>query len=386
MPGGQVPDQTMVLDRQGLDALLGALADAGYEVIGPTVVDGAIAYRPVQTVADLPAGWRDEQSPGGCRLVARSDNALFGHVNGAQGWKPFLHPPEVTVWSGRRTGDGVETVAPAPVKRRAFVGVRPCDLAAIAIQDRVLLDGPVADDVYAARRSIFVVAVNCTEPGATCFCASLGTGPSAASGFDVVLTELVDEPHRFVAEAGSARGMDLLAASGAAPADDVDRAAAGRMMTVAAGRMGRTLATGGVRELLYANARNPRWEQVARRCLTCTICTMVCPTCFCTSMRDGGSFDGQTATRTRIWDSCFGIEFSYLHGGSVRSSSAARYRQWLTHKLASWQDQFGIIGCVGCGRCITWCPVGIDITEEVHAIADSDVRSGTAGQQKEATR
>ena len=84
---------------------------------------------------------------------------------------------------------------------------------------------------------------------------------------------------------------------------------------------------------------------------------------------------GARAERWRKWDSCFTLDFSYIHGGSVRTSAAARYRQWLSHKLATWIDQFGSSGCVGCGRCITWCPVGIDITEEVAAIRASEAAS-----------
>jgi sulfhydrogenase subunit beta (sulfur reductase) len=111
---------------------------------------------------------------------------------------------------------------------------------------------------------------------------------------------------------------------------------------------------------------------VASRCLGCANCTLACPTCFCASVSDTTDLEGETAARVRRWDSCFTLDHSYIHGGSVRASLRARYRQWLTHKLASWIDQFGVSGCVGCGRCITWCPVGIDITEEVAAIRARD--------------
>ena len=132
--------------------------------------------------------------------------------------------------------------------------------------------------------------------------------------------------------------------------------------------MGREMNTDGIHDLLLANLEHPRWEEVAGRCLTCGNCTMVCPTCFCTSVEDTSDLAGVSAERSRRWDSCFTMDFSYIHGGSVRASPKSRYRQWMTHKLATWWDQFGSSGCVGCGRCITWCPVGIDITEEVRAI------------------
>ncbi|MBF0393567.1 MAG: 4Fe-4S dicluster domain-containing protein, partial [Alphaproteobacteria bacterium] len=120
------------------------------------------------------------------------------------------------------------------------------------------------------------------------------------------------------------------------------------------------------------NREHPRWDEVAKRCLTCGNCTMVCPTCFCTTVDDVTDLGGTRTERVRSWDSCFTLDFSYIHGGSVRNEGSSRYRQWITHKLSSWHDQFGSSGCVGCGRCITWCPVGIDITEEVGAIRASE--------------
>jgi ferredoxin len=134
--------------------------------------------------------------------------------------------------------------------------------------------------------------------------------------------------------------------------------------------MGRAMETDGLPALLARNPEHPRWAQVAERCLTCGNCTLSCPTCFCHTVEDVADLAGTTAERVRRWDSCFTSEFSYIHGGSVRPSARSRYRQWLTHKLSAWHDQFGTSGCVGCGRCITWCPAKIDITEEVHAIRE----------------
>jgi Fe-S-cluster-containing hydrogenase component 2 len=145
--------------------------------------------------------------------------------------------------------------------------------------------------------------------------------------------------------------------------------------------------TRGIKELLYRNYEHPRWDNVATRCLTCANCTMVCPTCFCTTVEDVTDLSGDHAERWRKWDSCFTMDFSYIHGGSVRATPKSRYRQWLTHKLATWFDQFGSSGCVGCGRCITWCPVAIDLTEEVRAIRDSETagRPNTSGKEQHDT-
>jgi ferredoxin len=144
--------------------------------------------------------------------------------------------------------------------------------------------------------------------------------------------------------------------------------------------MGRALDTSDLKGLLYGNLEHPRWDEVSQRCLTCGNCTLVCPTCFCSTVEDVTDLSGTETERTRRWDSCFSLDHSYIHGGSVRDSGRARYRQWMTHKLATWFDQFGSSGCVGCGRCITWCPVGIDITEEVRAIRASEPAPRPADQ------
>jgi ferredoxin len=282
------------------------------------------------------------------------------------------------LWQAQRQEQGFRIVeAPAEVPRYAFLGVRACELHAMAIQDRVFMAGAHVDPTYAARREqAFLIAINCGQAGGTCFCVSMQTGPHVSSGFDLALTEvLADAQHYFVVAVGSTRGEDLLHAipHSAATAEQV--ATAERIVAGTALQMGREMQTAGLKELLYGNLEHPRWDEVATRCLACGNCTMVCPTCFCTTVSDVTDLSGEHAERWRTWDSCFTVDFSYLHGGSVRTSTKARYRHWLTHKLATWIDQFGTSGCVGCGRCITWCPVAIDLTAEVRAMRASD---GTA--------
>jgi ferredoxin len=362
---------TRVLQVEALDTLVAALRARGYTVVGPTVRDGAIVYDELESAAALPAGWTDVQERGTYRLERRKDEARFGYATGPTSWKRFLFPPRVRLWRATQRGHGLDVIEePLDERPMAFLGVRACELAAIAVQDRVLLGGRYADRDYAARRAnVFLVAVNCHEPGGTCFCTSMGTGPTAREGYDLVLTELLlDGSHRLVVEAGSDRGEELLAELGGDEATEDDLGAAAAQAEQAAARMGRTLETDGLPALLRGNLEHPRWDEVAARCLTCGNCTQVCPTCFCTSVEDANDLSGTKVERSRVWDSCFSIDYSYIHGGAIRQSPKARYRQWLTHKLSTWHDQFGTSGCVGCGRCITWCPVGIDITEEVAAI------------------
>lgn len=377
------PPDTRVIDRPVLDALVDALQARGYAVIAPTVRSSSIELGELRSAADLAVGYGDDQEGGRYRLVRRDDAAVFGHTVGQSSWKQFLFPPTLRLWRGRRGDDGeLEVDAPEDPPRYAFLGVRSCDLHAIAIQDRIFVgDRHVDRDYEARRRDTFVVAVNCGTAGGTCFCVSMDTGPKAAFGFDLALTELLDDAgHRFLVEVGSERGAEVLAEldSRAAAGDDERRAADVVARTVAS--MGRELDTTDIKGLLYGNWEHPRFDEVADRCLSCGNCTLVCPTCFCSTVEDVTDLAGAETERTRTWDSCFTLDHSYIHGGSVRDSGKARYRQWLTHKLASWIDQFGTSGCVGCGRCITWCPVAIDITEEAAAIRADDGRQRAAGR------
>jgi len=373
-----VPHDARVLDLDGLQTLIDVLDRRGYAVHGPTVRDGAIATGRIRTVADLPVGWGDEQERAHYRVRRRDDEAVFAFAAAAQSAKPVLFPADELIWRSRHPDGEVPEIDTewrdpdaAPV---ALLGVRSCDLAAIRMHDRILLQRLAADVRYAARRAeTFIVAVTCTDPGGTCFCASTGTGPRPGEGYDLALTELyADGPHRFVVSAGSPRGDEVLdevvETSAARPAGGEDLAAVDDAVHVAEGRMGRTLETEGLRYLLEAKVESAHWDDVAARCLTCTNCTLVCPTCFCTSVVDVTDLTGENSERRRVWDSCFSKEYSYIHGGSVRESARSRYRQWISHKLGSWHDQFGSLGCVGCGRCITWCPAGIDITAEVAAL------------------
>ncbi|GIH95769.1 4Fe-4S dicluster domain-containing protein [Planobispora siamensis] len=373
----------VVLDS--LEPLIAVLTGMGYTVAGPTVRDGVIRFAEISSAADLPAGWTDEQNAGRYRLrraagpeatgsqdrletgdaSAGDGEQVFGYAASPDSAKRYTHPPRTTLF---RLRDGVPEEAGREAPPIALLGVRPCDLAALAVQDRVFLGGRYPDPAYRARReALLLIAVDCATPGGTCFCASMGTGPTAVSGFDVALTELTG-PHRFVAAAGSPRGAGLLAALPTRPATAADLEAAEEVGRTARTRMGRRVELDGLKERVAEAHDSPIWNETASRCLSCANCTMVCPTCFCTTVEDGADLADGTAARAERWDSCFTLGFSELGGAPVRGSGAARYRQWLTHKFSTWVDQFGGYGCVGCGRCITWCPTGIDITEELERL------------------
>jgi ferredoxin len=374
------------IDTSQLQSLVNTLRESGYRTVGPRIADGSIIYADLETIEQLPLGHIDRQDGGLYRLEKSDSAGYFDHVVGPYSLKNFMFPPRETLLESiRKNGMWQMTAAAVEAKPVAILGVRSCDLHALAIQDKVFLGGPYVDPGYKARReSVFIVAVNCRRASATCFCHSMKTGPAVKGGFDLALTELGS---RFSVEIGSEQGAEIAGRMNWLPADPQEvqesRAISERLEAELETREAKSepndgvarkrhMDTADIRDLLLRNLEHPRWAEVADRCLACANCTSVCPTCFCASVEDVSDLSGDNVRRERAWDSCFTMEHSYTNTGVVRKTTAARYRQWLTHKLATWIDQYGTSGCVGCGRCITWCPVAIDITEEVAAIRATD--------------
>jgi sulfhydrogenase subunit beta (sulfur reductase) len=366
----QVGDH-VILKESELPSLFTELKKREYSIIGPRVKNNTIIHTEITSSDELPRGYIDEQEPGSYRLEKTDNPRYFGHVSNFHAWKRFLYPPIKEVYRSKRSNGNITILENEPDNSRyAFIGVRSCDLEAIDRYDKIFWTDTYPERTYTRRReNAFIVAVNCSRTSGTCFCVSMKGGPKARGGYDCALTEIVDESrHCFVVHIGSEKGLDLIKDLPISRATRKDVQLVDTIAEEVSAQMNRKVEIDGLREMLYKNYEHPRWDQVAERCLSCGNCTMVCPTCFCTTIEDVTDLTGKEAARVRKWDSCYNIEFSYIHGGSVRTSSYSRYRQWLMHKLATWEDQYGTTGCVGCGRCITWCPVKIDITEEANAI------------------
>lgn len=368
-------NNAVIVQVEDLQKILDQLNSLGYQTIAPTIQDNTVVYNQISKIEQLPIGFIDEQEGGFYRLEKHSKPTFFSYTVGANSWKKYLHPPKVKLWQIKRKNKQMEFVKEDSVASKlAFIGVRACELNAILIQDRVFLKDKFVDPIYAERRKdVFIVAVNCARATKTCFCVSMDTGPKVKSDYDLALTEVIEkDKHFFVVDIGTEKGRQLLENIPQKAAKAQEKRLAESIVEKTAQNMGRSLNTENIKEILYRSYENPSWDEVAKRCLTCANCTMVCPTCFCTTVEDTTDLIGDIAERWRKWDSCFTGDFSYIHGGNVRDSTKSRYRQWLVHKLGAWIDQFDSSGCVGCGRCITWCPVGIDITEQLTIIRNED--------------
>ena len=356
------------LAHDKLQSLLDALHDAKYRCIGPQIRQGAVVYDTLSDVAQLPQGMHDHQAPGEYRLSKQDDTLYFAWANGPQAIKPQVFASEEVLWQSTRRDNGELSFFSQPVQtdKIAIIGARACDLAALFIQDKHFLQQQYKDQYYASRRhNLVIIAVNCTHPAATCFCHATGDGPKAEYGFDLALTELEEG---FLLESRSEFGLALIDRLKVAPANDVLQDKAQHKLSAAARMQTRSIPTGNLYPTFLQRLDHPRWQEVAERCLSCGNCTSVCPTCFCHREEEHPALNGTHSEHVRLWDSCFTPGHSYIHGLTVRANTDLRYRQWLMHKLGSWHEQYGRSGCVGCGRCITWCPVGIDLTEEVTAI------------------
>ncbi len=352
------------VSHEGLRKLFDLLSSE-YELVGPALKEGVISYKVLRSFEELPFGCKSMELAG-YYAVEKADG-YFTYVRPSNSLKTFLHPPELTIMRVKRENGKLSFEYEYPDKKYCFFDVRACDLSALKVLDMVFLHKNKNPDPYYAslREKVFIVAVNCTNHTNTCFCTTMGTGPEVKEGYDFLITEL---DGRFLLEEGSERGRRLLESlENKEEARQEDYEEKERRLKKVESSMKRAFETEGLKERLYGRMEESFWEPVGKRCLACTACTQSCPTCFCFDLLERASLD--VSERVRVWDSCFSPSFATLHRFNLRQSVHSRYRQWLMHKFAYWLDQFGTFGCVGCGRCISWCPAGIDLREEVKRVA-----------------
>lgn len=359
---------TLAIEKEEIKRLFDSLARE-YSVIGPRLKNEVIIMSEI-VFNDIPAGHTDTQRPGYYR-INEGGNSIFSFVNGPDSPKRFFHSPHSIFHKFQRSKRGT-AIAPheEKEKRYAFFGVRACDMRGLEIHDRVFSGIPYTE-YHQRRKDSFIVALNCTRSGENCFCASMDAGPEVRGGYDIALTELDDI---FTLETGTERGKQIMEHLVVRQATATEIEEKEKRVNSCKTSMIKKMKIDDLPGFLYRHFDSPLWHDFAVRCLACGNCTQVCPTCFCSSAFDHialsdiqkvHEFSGQ---RVRKWDSCYSGNFARVHGGNFRPSRWARHRHWLNHKLGYWIEQFGITGCVGCGRCITWCPVGIDITEELERL------------------
>lgn len=363
-------DGILVIAAADLQQLFDACIESGWRIIAPTVRDSTVILDDVCKIDELPIGLWDEQDAGSYRLGSAPVSCYFGCTISAQAWKSFVYPARQKIWSARKQGQSwTYTSEIGDTQKLALIGVRGCDLHALAIQHHVR----EKHGIIAATRPL-IVTVDCARAVSTCFCDAMGTGPAGTGpGVDLRLAEIFrpDGKHIFAIQVVSERGREIIKRVKTSSYDLLVWQQMEKQLKEVVASQQRTMDTQDLPAILADRSDDPYWDEIAQRCLSCANCTMVCPTCFCNSVEDTTDIKGEHTERWLRWDSCFSLDFSYVHPKNVRQSTKARYRQWLTHKLGYWVEQFGSSGCVGCGRCITWCPVGIDLTQAVAKLRQS---------------
>lgn len=325
--------RTVSLDKKELSLFVDFLSK-DYKVYGPVKKGTEHVFGPINKASELQLDYRTTILPP----------------------KKLLHKPFETMFHFTTDGDIKEKQKDE--EKQVLLGVHPCDVNAIAVLDKAYM-GEYPDPYYQEKRkNTIIIALNCNTMGETCFCSLFGTGPALESKYDILMTDLENE---YLLEAGSKPGYDILEKLGVSAASSNAVAEKQNKVSILMKKMPKPISAEGLSKLLEKSFRHPIWDKLAKECLACGSCTMVCPTCFCYNVIDQIDLDIKNGQRQRVWDSCMMLEFGKVAmGGNFRKDRDARIKQRIYHKMKYMSEQFGMPGCVGCGRCIKTCIKKID--------------------------
>lgn len=337
------------LSQSGLTQWIEGMLASGRRVLAPVEEEGLTVFRPITNSAELAANYTRSDLPFKEWLFPPTEVILRYRIENGE---PVLEDPEV---------DAPETVA---------LFLRPCDAAAVAILDKVF-GGDYEDEFYLTRRRrLTIVGLSCTDPLPECFCAAVGLSPTSELGSDVLLTPIGDE---FLVEVLTEKGEQLVQQFERLFAD-AEGLTKEQVTADAVAKMKRTEPLPSLMGDYAQMFEHPVWEEVARKCLGCGVCAYTCPTCHCYDIVDeAGLFEG---VRCRNWDCCaFALFTLHASGHNPRPTQAHRYRQRILHKFAYFLQTYGQNMCVGCGRCVVKCPVGMDIYEIARRVGEELVKA-----------
>jgi len=275
--------------------------------------------------------------------------------------KAVFLPPMEELFGFQRDKEGYQIEPPSSdTPKRLFFGIRPCDAKALAVLDMTFSD-KYEDTYYITKRKKGVlVGLGCINPYDSCFCTSLDSSPADAANVDLMLTDIGDQ---FVAEAITDKGRELIKKiSLLQAADEADELRAEKAKQAANSKVTRKIDVAGIKEkLLSCFEDKGYWEKITAKCISCGICTFLCPTCHCFDIND--ELVKNQGERFRSWDSCAFPLFTKMPMENPREEKWRRVRQKVCHKYGFYPMNFDIIACTGCGRCIRLCPVNWDITQ-----------------------
>jgi len=342
---------------EDLGKLIEVLKAYGYVTYGYKVSRGAVIFDELRNLEDMPLKYRDVQGPGSYRLIEGN-----GVRHSFASPKEVIHPARQELFNVDSNG-GV-SYPPIESKKIALVGIKSCDLASIKVMDRILSN----DDSYNARRKeALTIVEECINPGDTCFCGSLGTGPYVSEDFDLAYARIDDDHVLF--KYGSRVGLNLVKRLGLKPASEELVNTYSSLMSEAKEKTSplKFGLSDIENSMLKSMSDVDLWKKLSEKCVGCANCNLVCPTCFCTEFLDDLKLDN-SASRVRFWVGCLSYVYGLVAGTHFRPELYMRYRHFVLHKFLFYRKQIGLVGCVGCGRCITWCPVGIDLRKTVSEV------------------